>query len=368
MARKIKINNDDFEVDLNTPLIRNKNNPILNCHHVNKVWTKPHLKTITVHNSGINTYEGKTIMLFRSHLRNGISVIGKAVSQNGIDNWEISSEPFIKPCLENDEYSSKNKIEELIENEGGGVEDPRITKIGDTYFITYSAYHAKIKNRVRVSLATTKDFKSIKRYGPVIDFDMRNVVLFSEKIDGNYVALFRPNDNTPDDTGGTFSEIKIGYCKNIEDNNWIMNENPIMKQNGGPSSFADKIGPGAPPIKTKYGWLNIFHGVRNTMDGNPYVLGVAFHNLENPEKVIVSNIPILFPSKADCRINKDDYEHVPNVVFCCGATKNNDGSIFIYYGGNDTVMNIAYSHEYILWELCNKFPQNPLSGEALFQI
>lgn len=368
MVRKLKINNDDILLDLNTPVIRNKKNPILTCHHVNKIWTKPHLKTITVHNSGINKYKENTIMLFRSHLRNGISVIGKAISQNGIDNWEISPEPFIKPCLKTDEHSSKIKIEELIENEAGGVEDPRITKIGDKYFITYSAYNAKIKNRVRVSLATTKDFESIKRYGTVIDFDMRNVVLFPEKIGGNYVALFRPNDNTPDDTGGSFSEIKIGYCKNIEENNWIMNDNPIMKQTGGPSSFADKIGPGAPPIKTKYGWLNIFHGVRNTMDGNPYVLGVAFHNLDNPEKVIVSNIPILFSSKADCRINEDDYEHVPNVVFSCGATKNDDGSIFIYYGGNDTVMNIAFSHEDILWELCKQFPQNPLSGEALFQI
>jgi predicted GH43/DUF377 family glycosyl hydrolase len=368
MIRKLKIENRDFVLDLNNPITRYKNNPILTCHHVNKIWTKPHLKTITVHNSGINKYNEKTIMLFRSHLRNGISVIGKAVSKNGISNWEISPEPFIKPCLKTDKHSSKINIEELIENEAGGVEDPRITKIEDTYYITYSAYHAKIKNRVRVSLATTKDFETIKRYGPVIDFDMRNVVLFPEKIEDNYVALFRPNDNTPDDTGGTFSEIKIGYCKNIEENNWIMNENPIMKQTGGPSSFADKIGPGAPPIKTKYGWLNIFHGVRNTMDGNPYVLGVAFHNLENPEEVKVSNIPILFPSKADCRINEDDYEHVPNVVFACGATRNEDGSIYIYYGGNDTVMNLSISHEDILWELCQQYPQFPLSGEAMFQI
>jgi len=212
----------------------------------------------------------------------------------------------------------------------------------------------------------TNDFEKLKRFGPVVDIDMRNVVLFSEKINGKYVALFRPNDNTSDDTGGIFSEIKIGYSDKIKTNNWELEPEPIMKQLGGPSAFSDKIGPGAPPIKTKHGWINIFHGVRKTMDGNPYVLGVALHELNNPKKVKVANIPILFPSKADCKVNEDDYVHVPNVVFTCGAIRKNDGAIFIYYGGNDTVMNLAITHEDILAELCNKYLQDPLTGEALY--
>nr|NQU90750.1 glycosidase [Bacteroidota bacterium] len=366
MKRTIQINNDEYKPDLNNPVVRYKNNPILTCNHVNRVWDKPHLKTITVHNSGVTEYVGNTLMLFRSHLRNGISVIGKAISNNGIDNWKISSGPFLKPCSENDNHSSKYKIEELIENEAGGVEDPRITQIDGSYFITYSAYHAKIQNKVRVSLAVTNDFEKLKRFGPVVDIDMRNVVLFSEKINGKYVALFRPNDNTSDDTGGIFSEIKIGYSDKIKTNNWELEPEPIMKQLGGPSAFSDKIGPGAPPIKTKHGWINIFHGVRKTMDGNPYVLGVALHELNNPKKVKVANIPILFPSKADCKVNEDDYVHVPNVVFTCGAIRKNDGAIFIYYGGNDTVMNLAITHEDILAELCNKYLQDPLTGEALY--
>ncbi|MCD4698632.1 MAG: hypothetical protein K8S16_20575, partial [Bacteroidales bacterium] len=266
----------------------------------------------------------------------------------------------------NDNHSSKYQIGELMENEAGGVEDPRITQIDGSYFITYSAYHAKIKNKVRVSLTVTKDFEKLKRFGPVVDVDMRNVVIFPEKINGKYVALFRPNDVTSDDTGGMFSEIKIGYSDNIESNNWRLEPDPIMKQLGGPSAFADKIGPGAPPIKTKHGWINIFHGVRKTMDGNPYVLGVALHELKNPKKVKVSNIPILFPSKADCKVNEDDYVHVPNVVFTCGAIRKNNGAIFIYYAGNDTVMNLAVTHEDILAELCNKYPQEPLSGVGLY--
>lgn len=368
MIRTIYINNEEYHPDLNNPVIRYKHNPILTCHNVNSVWEKPHLKTITVHNSGVTEYDGNVLLLFRSHLRNGVSVIGKAISNNGIDNWKISSEPAIVPCSKDDNNSSKYSIEELMENEAGGVEDPRITKIDDTYFITYSAYHNKIKNKVRVSLAVTKDFKKLSRFGPVVDIDMRNVAIFPEKIGGKYVALFRPNDVTQDDAGGIFSEIKIGYSDKIETNNWKLEHDPIMKQLGGPSAFSDKIGPGAPPIKTKYGWINIFHGVRKTMDGYPYVLGVALHDLNNPKEVKVANIPILFPSKADCRVNEDDYIHVPNVVFTCGAIRKNDGAILIYYGGNDTVMNLGVTHEDILADLCNKYPQDPLTGEALYVI
>ena len=141
-----------------------------------------------------------------------------------------------------------------------------------------------------------------------------------------------------------------------------------MKQGDGPSTFGDKIGPGAPPIKTKHGWLNIFHGVRSTMDGNPYVLGVALHDLDDPSKVKVSNIPILFPSGADCAVGPGDYIHVPNVVFTCGALRNKDGTIFIYYGGNDTVMNVAFSHEDILAGLCKRYPQDPLTGIPMYNI
>jgi predicted GH43/DUF377 family glycosyl hydrolase len=95
-------------------------------------------------------------------------------------------------------------------------------------------------------------------------------------------------------------------------------------------------------------------------------LGVALHDLENPLKVKVSNIPVLFPTRADCIVTNDSYVHVPNVVFCCGAIRRKNGEIYIYYGGNDTVMNVAVTHEDILAELCDKYPQNPLSGRPLY--
>jgi predicted GH43/DUF377 family glycosyl hydrolase len=348
-------NSKDFTVDLNRPVFRYPANPILTATDVNRIWTDPALQVKTVHNAGITIFNDQTIMLFRSHLRSGISVLGLARSNNGVNSWEIEPKPALQAATKNDLFADGTNPDELIENEGGGVEDPRINRFGETFAITYSAYHAVLKDRVRVSLATTNDFKSFVRYGPVFDVDMRNVVLFNEKINGKYVALFRPNDKTPEAVGGKFTQIKIGYSSDWKSNKWTVNKNPVFETGGGPGTFSDKIGPGAPPLKTSRGWLNIFHGVRSTMDGNPYVLGVALHDNDTPSKLKVSKIPVLFPSRSDCRLREDEYIHVPNVVFTCGAIRKDDGTIFIYYGGNDTVMNLGITHEDILIELCEKY-------------
>jgi predicted GH43/DUF377 family glycosyl hydrolase len=182
------------------------------------------------------------------------------------------------------------------------------------------------------------------------------------------VGLFRPNDATKGDVGGIFAQIKLGYTAHIESNRWEIQPQPCMKTGGGPSAFADKIGPGAPPIKTARGWLNIFHGVRSTMDGNPYVLGVALHDLADPGRVQMASIPILFPSRADCRVEETAYVHVPQVVFTCGAVRRDNGSVIIYFGGNDTVMNAGVTHEEILIALCEVYGQDPLTGALQYDL
>ncbi len=369
MKKTIKLNNSEIGLDLFDFVHRYKGNPILTCHEVNAAWKLPHLKVITVHNAGVTEFNGETLMLFRSHLRNGISILGIARSKDGLNDWKVDARPAMLPCNENNVFQWPSKKDELIIGEAGGIEDARICKIGNDYLITYSAYHGIVPHRVRVSLAITHDFVIFKRYGPMLSTDMRNVVIFPEKMNGKYYALFRPNDSTADHTGGIFKEIFIGTSTDYFANDWEVDlNNPIIKQNGAPSPFSDKIGPGATPIKTKHGWLNIFHGVRSTMDGNPYSLGVALHDLEDISKVKVCNIPILMPSKADCKVKEEDYVHVPNVVFCCGAMRKEDGTIYIYYAGNDTVMNVAVSHEDILAEICNEFPQDPNSGIALYDL
>lgn len=361
-------NGQAAEVNLTTPVARFPGNPILTARVVNQVWQNPAWQVTTVHNAGVTLMGDETLMLFRSHLRCGMSVLGLARSRNGIDDWQVEPAPALKPATAADLFADGVNKAALIENEAGGVEDARIIDMGGTYAITYSAYHAVVKNRVRVSLATTQDFRTFVRHGPLLDHDMRNVVLFAEPINGRYVGLFRPNDVTEGDVGGIFTQIKIGYASDWQRNLWAIVDEPVMQTGGGPSAFADKIGPGAPPLKTPRGWVSIFHGVRTTMDGNPYVLGVALHDLDDPARVRVASIPILFPSRADCRVPEEAYVHVPNVVFTCGCVRRDDGSILIYYGGNDTVMNVGISHEDVLIALCEHYGQDPRTGELLYTI
>ncbi len=377
----VKINGFEGTVSINEPFLRYPGNPILTCHDVNRVWgTDSHLYTYTVHNAGMANVtkangQNQTIMLFRSHIADGRSVIGKAVSDNGLNSWIIDPRPFLLPATENDVYAEGVNIDSLIESEAGGVEDIRVNQVGsDLYLLTYSAYHQQMPDRVKVMMAATRDFKTIVRYGPISQQDMRNVVIFPEP-DKNktWLALLRPNDKGREASGsghigGSFGEICAGFASSPT-GPWQIG-NVIMRSGHGPSAFQAKIGPGAPPIRTQYGWLNIFHGVRSTMAGNPYTLGVAFHDLQdpaNPGKIRISAKPILMPSQSDCLVQESDYVHVPNVVFSCGALIKDD-TVAIYYGGNDTVMNIGLANIHVLNEMCNIFRLNPLTGKHLYSL
>jgi len=355
-------------VSLSEPVLRYQDNPILTAQHVNQVWTEPHRRVVTVHNAGVALVGSETVMLFRSHLRCGISVLGLARSEDGLTDWRVDPQPFLKPATVEDPLGPGLDPAEITAMEAGGVEDARINPIDGTYAITYSGYAADVRNRVRVLLAVSQDLATVTRFGPMLRRDMRNVVLFPERIDGRYVGLFRPNDEMPADTGGIFREIRIGYADDFRTGPWDVARGPVMRTNGSPSAFADKIGPCAPPVKTDHGWLSLFHGVRTTMDGNPYVLGVALHDLQQPRTVRMSSIPVLFPSRADCRVGETDYVHVPNVLFSCAMLRRPDGTMLIYYAGNDTVMNVAVSHEDILAELCRRYGQDPHTGRLLYPI
>lgn len=113
----VEIQGNKYEISLNNPVQRYLNNPVLTSHEINKVWNNPALKVITVHNAGVTEFDDKTILLFRSHLRNGISLIGLAQSNNGLTNWKINSTPFLKPCTKNDKIAEGLDINHLIENE-----------------------------------------------------------------------------------------------------------------------------------------------------------------------------------------------------------------------------------------------------------
>jgi predicted GH43/DUF377 family glycosyl hydrolase len=310
----------------NRPLVtRYEGNPILTKHDV------PY-PVETVHNAGATKFEGRYILLFRSHLQNGRSIIGIARSDDGY-NFHVDSKPFMVPPTE----GVFSRFEEY------GVEDPRICSIDGVYYITYSAYS---RFGVRIGLAKTIDFKTVERISLISEPDMRNVVIFPETFNGRYARLDRPH-----------SEINpwaiwLSWSSDLV--HWGESE-PVIN----PVTYhwdQMKMGPGATPIRTSDGWLNIFHGVFPTMDGSVYRLGVALHDIANPATVLgVADDWILSP--------EDSWEltgYVHNVVFSCGAVAEDDGTLKIYWGAADTVMCVGTARIADLVRLCRDKPRTAL--------
>ncbi|MHA2075088.1 MAG: glycoside hydrolase family 130 protein [Candidatus Hodarchaeales archaeon] len=310
-------------------------NPIVKRYKHNPILTKDDIPypVETVHNAGVVKHHNKYIMLFRSHRRNGRSIIGIAESKDGY-SFVPREEPFMVPSTNSN----------FTEYEAFGVEDPRITFLEGKYYITYSAYS---KHGVRIGLASTNgDFQDVERVAFITQADYRNTVIFPEKINGRYVKLDRPHsDISP-------WAIWISYSPDLR--HWG-DSRIVMK----PVSYhwdEMKIGPGAPPIKTPRGWLAIYHGVFPTMDGSIYRLGVALHDLKDPSNVLgVSDQWILQP--------EDPWEvtgYVHNVVFTCGAVPEEDGTVKIYWGGADTVMCVGTAIIKDLVDLCLNDSRDPI--------
>lgn len=278
----------------------------------------------TVHNAAVVKHGGEYVMLFRSHLRNGRSLIGLARSEDGF-RFHVAPRPFLIPAGEG----------LFAEYEEYGVEDPRICAIDGTFYITYSAYS---RHGVRIALARTHDFTVVERLALITQADCRNVVLFPELFGGRYARLDRPHSEISP------WSIWISYSPDLV--HW--GDSKVLIK---PLSYhwdEMKIGPGATPMRTEKGWLNIFHGVFKTMDGAIYRLGVALHDLADPGLVLgVSDDWILQP--------EDPWEvagYVHNVVFSCGAVGEEDGTVKIYWGGADTVICMGTASVENLVELC----------------
>jgi len=307
------------------------NEPIIKRYEKNPILTKRDVPypVETVHNAGVVKHNSKYAMLFRSHFRNGRSIIGIAESDDGL-KFKVGPKPFITP----------SDVEPFASYEEYGVEDPRICVMGSEYLITYSAYS---KHGVRVVLAKTDDFTRIERVSLITQADYRNVVIFPEKVNGRYVRLDRPHSEISP------WSIWISYSPDLI--HWG-DSKVVIK----PMTYhwdEMKVGPGATPVKTGNGWLNIYHGVFKTMDGAIYRLGVALHNLKDPSKVIgIADDWILQP--------EDLWEvsgYVHNVVFCCGAVPEDDGTIKIYWGGADSVMCVGTALIVDLVDLCLSKPR-----------
>ncbi|MBC8520491.1 MAG: glycosidase [Methanomicrobia archaeon] len=242
-------------------------------------------------------------LLYRAMGVDGISRIGYAVSIDGFNFFR-----FDKPVI----------VPKLIQ-EPRGCEDPRVVKLEDLFFMTYTAYSER---GVRIGLGSTNNFIQWERHEIECgETNNKDAVLFPEKIDGKYVLLHRPM--LEEEMG-----VWIAYSDNLVE--WY-GRREIMGAAGGWEG--KKIGAGAPPIKTEKGWLLIYHGV----DGDGvYRMGVAMFSLNDPSKLLYRYPePILEPETY--------YEirgEIPRVVFACGACEVMD-RYYIYYGGADRVVCVA---------------------------
>ncbi|MFH1290162.1 MAG: hypothetical protein ABIH92_02020 [Nanoarchaeota archaeon] len=211
-----------------------------------------------------------------------------------------------------------------------GVEDCRITKIGNTYYMTYVTISDR--DGVSTSLAESTDLKNWKRRGLIFQEQNKDAVLFPEKIEGLYVALNRP------ESAFVFSKSNIWLSYSPDLVFWGK-ERSLMEARKR-SWETERNGAGPPPIKTEQGWLVIYHGVRNGRKGHVYSVGAALLDLKNPEKVLArtpKDKPLLVPSS---KFEKEGF--VNNVVFPTVAIPDlkNPGDLLVYSGGADRVITV----------------------------
>jgi len=302
---------------------RYEGNPILTAHD----FPRP---VNSVFNAGAAKYGDEYILLNRVEGLDGMSCLWVARSQDGV-HFTPDPEPAMVRAAEG-RYAIYEEY---------GIEDPRITRIDGIYYVTYTCYS---RYACCVGLARTRDFRTFERMGIISLPDNKDVVLFPEKIGGRYARLDRPSIVTGKcDARG---DIWISYSPDLL--HWG-DPRPVMqpRQEGWDNK---KIGAGAPPIKTEQGWLEIYHGVRETASGALYRLGVVLLDLEDPSRVIGRAAEaILSPAAA-----QDFLGNVMNVVFTCGAILEEDGEIKIYYGAADQVMCLATASVADLIALCLK--------------
>ena len=160
MERTIDLGGVQGAVSLTSPILRYPANPVLTPADVNLVWRDPGLQVVTVHNAGAAIVDGETALLFRSHLRCGMSILGVARSRDGVTHWRVDPRPALVPATREDSFGLAVSADDIVDMESGGVEDARLNPIDGTIAVTYSAYHARARNRVRVALATTDDLRS----------------------------------------------------------------------------------------------------------------------------------------------------------------------------------------------------------------
>lgn len=295
------------------PLERLAANPVVSPRHISFTRASGTFNP----GAAIDRASGRIVLLvrvFESDTRRSCLVL--ALSSDGEHIDEILDRPAVSREAPYEEW---------------GVEDARITWLETQacYAITYTGYSA---DGPRVCLITTEDLlapETYRRHGPRIAGENKNCVIFPEKIGGDYVILHRP-----------MPRIECNRVQSLE-SDWPSHGVPLVGPRQG-SWRSSRVGAGAPPIKTRVGWLFPFHGATSIEEGNVYSMGWCVLDENNPENVLyVSDSPALFP-EAPYEIELGDIPQVDpanfrtgvRVVFPQGFVEMGE-HFYVYYGAAD---------------------------------
>ncbi len=254
---------------------------------------------LNINDARVIEYKGENYLTTRSHLQ-------IVFSDDGINFYD---NPEYGPINGFDSYSSF------------GIEDCRVVQIVDTYYLTYTVVSPM---GVAVGMSETKDWKNIVNHGLIFHPHNKDCAIFNEKINNKYYAFHRPSSL---EIGGNYMWI----ASSLDLIHWGEYKCIAMTRKGKFDSV--RLGAGAAPIKTKKGWLSIYHGAT---EKNRYCLGALLLDLNDPSKVIArSEEPIMEPT--------EEYELTGfwgEVIFTNGHLVDND-KLTIYYGAADNVICAA---------------------------
>jgi len=263
---------------------------------------------------------GKFRLVYRAMSTDNTSSFGYAETKDGKTIDYRSNSPIYYPTMP---FEQK-----FIPGGNSGAEDPRIVKIGERIYMTYTAFDGKNLPRVALTWISEKDFLS-RNWNwarPVLisapQTSNKNTVIFPEKIKGKYLFVHR-----------TGNDIDLAYVDSLDfDGNTFLDEfRWIQTRKGWWDSV--RIGVAAPPIKTEEGWVLIYHGISE--DG-VYRLGAVLLDKDDPEKILSRLVDPLFEPE----LPWEKEGEIPNVVFPCNAVLK-DEELFIFYGGADKFVGSA---------------------------
>jgi beta-1,4-mannooligosaccharide/beta-1,4-mannosyl-N-acetylglucosamine phosphorylase len=297
----------------------------------------------TVFNAGVAKFAGRYVMLFRNDYgrwgdpRFDGTNLGFAESRDGI-TWSVRSKPVL------DEEKARAGMRHLYPERFGRdfvrrIYDPRITVIDGLAHLCFAVDTA---HGVCGVMATTEDFEHY-RFTGLSAPENRNMVLFPEKIGGDYVRLERP---FPMYLRGGAEDFPMWLSRSKDLSRWGECR-PVLAPRDLPYANS-KIGPAAPPVRTRAGWLTPIHAVRKDPDKRllgwepagwfkTYYAGLALLDLADPSRVIgLMREPLLSP-EADYEV--DGFRG--GVIFPCGFVVEEGGEARLYYGAADTVIAVA---------------------------